>query len=241
MVCASRGAFAIALVCACALLACQNYARRASTRLQIIQTWKTAAVPEGYLGYQARVLALPGARYRFYDDDALAAFVRRRFPQYYGAFVGLPYAIQRIDMFRYLAVYALGGLYLDLDMEVLASRVDASRWGECCFPKEYLSNTDPVLRQRGCPFLLGNYAFFARRRHPFLKELVDNIVTDRYGFQKRTDMPRDKYVFYTTGPVHVTLSYLDTAESVTVLAPEPFRHSCFGDFAVHRQMGSWKT
>ena len=48
--------------------------------------------------------------YKFFDED-LENFVKNTFPQYYEFFSEFSHKIQKIDFFRYLAVYHFGGFY----------------------------------------------------------------------------------------------------------------------------------
>ena len=58
--------------------------------------------------------------YLFFCDADVEDFVRERQPSWWSLYQQLTHApIQRIDLFRYLAVEHYGGVYLDVDMLVL--------------------------------------------------------------------------------------------------------------------------
>ena len=59
----------------------------------------------------------PGWQIRFWDDALCREFVRREFPEYHAAYVGLPKNVERADFFRYLVVLRHGGVYADIDTE----------------------------------------------------------------------------------------------------------------------------
>lgn len=62
----------------------------------------------------------PGWEYRFYDDDAICAYMVRHFPwalSYYNR-IDARYGAARADFFRYLVVYNDGGVYLDIKSTV---------------------------------------------------------------------------------------------------------------------------
>jgi len=95
-------------------------------------------------------------------------------------------------------------------------------------------------------YLIGNYAFYAPKKHPFIKQIIDNINNERIKIKNSLD-DKNKYVYYTTGPVMVSQSYLDYNSGkghsnckVILIKPESFEQSCFGDYGKHRNMGSWK-
>src|SRR5690606_8039351 len=77
-----------------------------------------AALPPELNDNMAHLRALnPGWELRFYDDDAVEAFIAR----HYGAKVlaiyhriNPNYGAVRADLFRYLLIYREGGVYLDI-------------------------------------------------------------------------------------------------------------------------------
>lgn len=62
-----------------------------------------------------------GARYYFFTDRTAHAWVRRRWPLLSKLYEALPYPVMRSDIFRYMWLYSVGGLYLDLDVRVTAA------------------------------------------------------------------------------------------------------------------------
>ena len=83
----------------------------------IIQTWKTNVVPQRYIPLIDSVKKNnPDYEYMFFTDENIVDFFKTNYPEYYKTYLNLPIKIQRIDFFRYVAVYHYGGFYLDLDM-----------------------------------------------------------------------------------------------------------------------------
>ena len=86
----------------------------------IHQTARTADIDQRSRHYQAIVRAMhPDWTYKLWTDADNDAFVRAEFPDFYPIFAGFPKGIMRADVIRYLLMDRLGGLYLDLDYEVL--------------------------------------------------------------------------------------------------------------------------
>ena len=214
--------------------------RNPSKKVNVIQTWKTQTIPHDCRRFQQKILELHDTNYVFFDDEAMYAFVEKEYASHWGYFKSMKIKIQQIDMFRYLAVHFFGGLYLDLDMDLYTRSIDWNILGSCCFPMEFESNGDDILRKRGFSSLIGQYAFYADRGHPFMMELADNIVRNKYGIHEEDYPDTMRYVLYRTGPVHVTLTYLDTKHDVRVISPRPFKNSKFGQFAGHVSVGTWK-
>ena len=95
----------------------------------------------------------PGWEHLYFDDGDIRRFVSAEFPQYQAVFDGFPRTIQRIDFFRYLAVFRFGGFYFDLDVflsESLSRLLDCG----CVFPFEELTANRflrLVAHQKGTP------------------------------------------------------------------------------------------
>ena len=58
----------------------------------------------------------PTFEYWFFDDAHVESFIQEHFPEYRRVYHSFRFPIQKYDFFRYLAVYRLGGFYLDLDV-----------------------------------------------------------------------------------------------------------------------------
>ena len=210
-----------------------------NNKINIIQTWKTKDIPDKYKSLVNKIKTLnPTYNYIFFDDNDIEKFVREKYPNYYDFFNNFKYTIQKIDFFRYLAVYYYGGFYFDLDI-LLFRDLDTINKNKCIFPIEFLLNSDNILLKQNMKKLIGNYAFYAPKKHPFLKKIIDNIVNNRIDIKLNN---KEKYVYYTTGPVMVTQSYIDfeNKEEIELIQPIPFKPSHFGQYGKHLNNGNWK-
>jgi mannosyltransferase OCH1-like enzyme len=213
--------------------------------MNIIQTYKS------YDDIPAKLKSLvnkvqeynPDCNYIFFSDKDIMCFIssiKELNESYYETFFSLKYKIQQLDFFRYLAIYYYGGLYLDIDIEVYTSFDDLDRT-RCAFPNEMHNNSDIILQRQGMYNLIGNYAFYAPQYDPFIKKIIDNIVTQRIPDE---NIPKNynSYVYYTTGPVLVSQTYIDYTDKnkVDIIEPNPFKRSCFGKYGKHLNYGSWK-
>lgn len=63
----------------------------------------------------------PDFQYRLWTDEDLEAMVRESFPWFFPIYQRYPRAIYRADAGRYMILYLYGGIYIDMDMEVLRS------------------------------------------------------------------------------------------------------------------------
>lgn len=88
----------------------------------IWQTWKTKEVPEHWRPSPAALARhMPEWRHVLTTDAENRAFIAQFFPDYLRAYDAFPHTIQRVDVVRYAYLYVVGGLYVDLDIEVTAS------------------------------------------------------------------------------------------------------------------------
>lgn len=227
----------------------------------IIQTGKTKNPPKYSAFIEGVKTKNPKYQYLFFDDDDIETFLKEHYPEYWTTYERLPLLIQKIDFFRYIAVYHYGGIYLDLDMKVLKPFDDALLNHETVFPvDEYL--TKPLHRwkryrpfcKNDCYFLLGQYAFAANTKNAFIKNLIDNIhYRIDIIIQKHTEVLKaaqmrpsakkqelELYVYQTTGPDYVTQCFMDYYNKNTVFILDNGTRQMFGNYAKHMYMGSWK-
>lgn len=86
----------------------------------IHQTWKTHSIPRRWASLVNKVQKLnPDWEYRLWTNADNDKYVRKEYPEFYPVFSGFSRDIMRADVIRYLIMYKMGGVYLDLDYEVL--------------------------------------------------------------------------------------------------------------------------
>lgn len=196
----------------------------------------------------------PDFEYLFFDDTQVERFIDAEFPQYRLVFDSFPVRVQRYDLFRYLAVYRLGGFYFDTDV-LLASGLEDLLEFDCVFPFEHLTIHRFLTEQYGMDWEIGNYGFGAVAGHPFLDAIIKNCVRAQQHPEwvqpMMKSIPRmfrnEYFVLATSGPglVSRTLAeYPGACDQVKVLFPEdvcdPKSWFCFGTYGVHLQIGTWR-
>jgi mannosyltransferase OCH1-like enzyme len=178
----------------------------------IHQTAKTADIPSQWRPFQEKVIALhPGWTYRLWTDEDNARFVRDEFPDFVPVFEALPRKIMRIDVIRYLILYRHGGLYLDMDYEMLRP-FDLLDHG-CVLPLEKPPYTLAPAGQ------VCNCFMAAEPGHPFFRAVIDDLVrTPRV-------VNNDDDVIFQSGPLflsRVLAELAGTGVSVHTPAAELF-------------------
>jgi mannosyltransferase OCH1-like enzyme len=114
-------------------------------------------------------------RYEFYDDERIDRFVREAYPPtVYEAYSRLLIGAAKADFFRYAILYKYGGIYLDLDGQIL---VDLD---------QYLQEDDVAVlsKEKSNGFFYSQWALIYDKQHPFLwrtlQYLIRNIQQNRY-------------------------------------------------------------
>lgn len=196
----------------------------------------------------------PEFEYLHFDDQQVEEFIEREFPEYRQTFESFPVRIQKYDFFRYLAVYRLGGFYLDMDV-LLATSLSKLLAYECVFPFEALTINRYLRTEHSMDWEVGNYAFGAAPGHPFLLAIIENCLRaqkDRnWVATMGRSVPRmfldEYYVLYTTGPLLVSRTlaeFPDAEKQVHILFPEDVcdagHWNRFGQFGVHLREGTWR-
>ena len=231
----------------------------------IIQTWKTSDIG-GIIGNLIQKLKSnnPEFEYKFFDDQDIINFISEKYPQYLNTFNGFEYNIQKIDFFRYLAIYHYGGFYFDIDMDINKNISELCKY-ECVFPKESNLNpsNNPFIANQGLNIIIGNYGFGASKHNEFLKLCIENILSQRI---KNIDIPNNdirykpyisntlsqmlklesymKHVLYTTGPVLISQSYIDYKNKGLIKILECDDENIeypFGNYGLHHAIGTWKN
>ena len=135
----------------------------------IHQTWKTATIPRKWRRIQKHNRSLhPDFEYRLWTDDEIDVFVKDKFPVIYPSFKGYQYNILRADVIRYLLMHEMGGLYLDLDYELLVP-FDVTQ-AAVVLPKERsIAFGDPYDG-------IGNAFFASEPRHPFWRDVIEDLI-----------------------------------------------------------------
>jgi mannosyltransferase OCH1-like enzyme len=216
----------------------------------IIQTWKTADIPVKYEKMVNSLKTLnPEYKYKFFSDVDIEKFLTEHYPDYLVTYKKLPIVIQKIDFFRYIAIYHFGGFYFDLDMNGLEPLDEMLLKNECVFPVDEIINGSMCKQQRysnfcngNMYFLLGQYAFGAKPKDPFIKLLIDTIHLniEQTIKQYNTSSNKEIYVYVTTGPDFVSNLYMNYSNKNSIKILHNGKRQYFGKYAQHNFFGSWK-
>lgn len=86
----------------------------------IMQTWKDNNIPKKWKVSPLSIRKhMPSWKYVLMTDKDNRNFVKKHFPDFLKYYDRFPHNIQRADAIRYMWLYVHGGLYIDLDYEML--------------------------------------------------------------------------------------------------------------------------
>ena len=86
----------------------------------IMQTWIDNDIPDKWKCSPKSIKKMmPDWEYVLMTDKDNRKFVKKHFPDFLKYYDGFPHNIQRADAIRYMWLYVNGGIYMDLDFEVL--------------------------------------------------------------------------------------------------------------------------
>uniref|UniRef100_A0A6C0DR43 Glycosyltransferase n=1 Tax=viral metagenome TaxID=1070528 RepID=A0A6C0DR43_9ZZZZ len=217
---------------------------------RIIQIWKTWTNknPSMFKKYSDSLKKMnPTYEYLFFKDLEIDDFLKKEYPDYYDTYNRLPLNIQKVDFFRYIAIYHFGGFYFDLDIMALQPLDDLLKY-DSVFPIDEHINDQACSAfrfnnfcARGQYFLLGQYGLAAKPKNLFIKYLIDNIHNNVNNYIKHYVAKSEEYVYKTTGPDFVTLAYLNFDNSDRIHILDYPKRQYFGKYAKHDYIGTWKS
>lgn len=175
----------------------------------IHQTNKTDDVAPKWRGYQQKLRELhPDWTYRLWTDADNDAFVRAEYPDFYQTFCSYPRNIMRADVIRYLLMDRLGGLYMDLDYEMLRP-FDLVQHPAVLMVENDVPADGPDMR-------LANSIFASTRGHPFFRRVIESL-------KQASPLTESADVEDSTGPHFITRVFKrvrDDADMHVHLAPK---------------------
>lgn len=163
----------------------------------------------------------PGWNYRYYNDDAVADYIRDHFPQHYPIYqrINPKYGAARADLFRYLLMYREGGVYLDIK-STFTQPLDRILKSEDRYLLSHWTNGPGTQHE-----LWGTYPEIANPRgefqqcfivcapgHAFLKAVIEQVTQNIRNY----DVARDgvgRRLVHLTGPVAYTLAITPLMQS----------------------------
>lgn len=184
----------------------------------IHQTYPGTTLPEALRDNVANLVAAnPGWDHRLYDDKAIECFISEYYPkEILTAYLRIrpEYGAARADFFRYLAIYRLGGVYLDIKSRFTRPIDEVVGGEERIILSQWRNGAGQAHQGFGLHRELAHIAggefqqwhVIAAAGHPFLRAVILRVLSnlDRYSPWKY-GVGRIG-VFRLTGPIAYTLA-----------------------------------
>ena len=182
----------------------------------VMQTWKTEGMSSEWSDCRESLqVSLPSDwQYVFMTDFAMYSFVKFAFPELFDDFLRLPYGVQRADIFRYLWLYAYGGLYLDLDYKIHKPFVHFL---------EAINSPLIVIYSANMKSVLTNSIIAAKPGLPLLLELAKASLKRPYG--RWFSFTKHIQIMTSTGPLAFNDAIKDSNIPYTILPQKLFLSS----------------
>ena len=180
----------------------------------------------------------------FFSDGDCEDFVRRECPEFLELYQWYPRPVLKADLFRLLVVWRLGGFYLDTDflpkeaLDPLCDEAAVFAYEHVIDQAEYDLRYPRWMRTREQTRTLANYAFGAEPGHPFVRAILDELISRTRALE--VEDVTDLDVLHATGPDAVTTVYYRDQEcwqDVVLLEAE---RAGLGPYGVHLVHGSWR-
>jgi mannosyltransferase OCH1-like enzyme len=150
----------------------------------IYQTWKTKELPIEVKKIQEKIISInPGYKIELYDDNDIDYFIKNNFDNnIYNAYNKLNVGAAKADLWRYLILYKYGGIYLDIDSNILK-------------PLDLIIKEDDIaiISREGGPSNFLQWLMIFSKNHPILKDVIDNCI---YNIMNETT----EFIVDLTGP-----------------------------------------
>lgn len=183
----------------------------------IHQTFYDRNLPERLQANVQRLRELnPDWEYRFYDDADIEAFIKGNYPplvwDYYQR-IDPVYGAARADIFRYLLLYKLGGVYLDIKSSanrpldtVLKpdDRFILSKWHNVNGEFEHFGVVYDLRHLHGGEYQ--QWHIICAPGHPFLKEVLETVFENIDTYDPHLHQTGKRGVLRVTGPVPYTMA-----------------------------------
>lgn len=132
-------------------------------------------VPKVFINYIRTVVKHhPGWEYWFWTNKDVDCYFKTIHKEFYNMFEKYKYPIMKADAMRYFILYDYGGVYMDLDVEVLKP-VDIWTYVSACILSHENYEHSFLIHKKSRPNLI-NAVMACRPKHVFFKMLQESLI-----------------------------------------------------------------
>ncbi len=161
----------------------------------------------------------PEWSYRLYDDNDIVAFIKENYGsnilRYYFK-INKSYGAARADFFRYLLMYCVGGVYLDIKSSVGPPLKDVIRPGDKMILSQWSRSPrfegagihDWDLKDKIDGGEIQQWHIICAPGHPYLRQVIQNVLRNIETYIPVLHPSSANGVLTTTGPIAYTLAII---------------------------------
>ena len=140
----------------------------------IYQTWKHKNLSSNLIKIHKSIQELnPDYKIILYNDNEIDKFIKLNFDEYiYDSFSKLNIGAARADFWRYCILYKYGGVYLDMDSNIIRSLDDLIE-----------EDDQAIITREGNKGYFNNWIMIFQKNHPILLEAINNCC---YNIKNKT-------------------------------------------------------
>ena len=145
----------------------------------------------------------------FWDEKRIQNLLSTNYPKYYNWWNNLPLMIQKIDIAKAFILHAYGGIYADIDTELVKrfdNLIENNGVNKIIVGKiglDFFSNT--MIKLAGnLDYLINNGLIYSPKHHPFWKFYINGLYKTVQKPNFLESMFETLYVMVSSGPIHFT-------------------------------------
>jgi mannosyltransferase OCH1-like enzyme len=162
----------------------------------------------------------PAWKYMFWDNKKMNEFIRAFCPAYWEPYYEVKYNIQRWDLIRYLILYQLGGMYVDMDYECLDSIELVLEDNKGCYFSAEPTEHARLFGLFNVTDYFNNALMISMPQHPFMKLIIESAFKELS--EKKNYSNKMTEILMTTGPLLLTNLYsvYEDTSDICIISPE---------------------
>jgi mannosyltransferase OCH1-like enzyme len=188
----------------------------------------------------------PKWRYIFWSEPTMDELVKTSYPWYYPTWQSWKQLIQKVDVFKFIALNIFGGFYIDMDSECLRTLDELTEADHCEFGIGGFKNVfGKWAKLIGMQLCCNNSFIFSIPHHPFLLIFLEKTQE----WQKTVTGNDRQLVVFSTGPVAVSKMVAKYRRQFDLCVIDehktelyPYERGRFPDaFIVHHSEATWAS
>lgn len=159
----------------------------------------------------------PNWEYRFYDDEDIVSFISKNYEphilEYYNK-INPKYGAARADLFRYLLIYKLGGVWLDIKSSINKPLDEVIKKDDVFLLSQWQNKMTEPFKGWGLHRLLlhvpggefQQWHIISAKENPLIKAAIEKVLRNIHIYSASTFGVGSNGIFITTGPTVYTLA-----------------------------------